>query len=373
MFKHFALSPIACRLFVYAYWYVHCRFFQDNSHAEQAHLLTQVAGVYVEFLGLKALDAHRDFFFRYFPYAVANAVFTGFYYLCPGSRHLYTTAFKRILYLQIIRILAGLDVCPSSVQFVRQRVFPDDVADDDLDARSDSLPPLPKTNADRENRRNNANQTASSGTTSSSGGTLSSSSSNDDRVVEDLSLLQSSVSTSLLASRTKLAEEPSAASTLLLHSRSEPQISPALDVYVGRRDDLRFRPPMPTQLKAVLPRQRKVDFDTSQLSPLLQQYLETNPHKQKHFRWTAPVYWCSTGGTETYAKTPSVKDVNDTIQATFLDAKLAYKRDINDLRIDYKRSLKQLDQEKRRIQEGGAVAIGRYALDRVVEHMAQNN
>ena len=135
---------------------MHCRFFQDSSVNEQEHLLRHVATLYVKMLSLRSLEAHRDFFFKYYPYVLANAIFWGFYYLCPGSRHLYTNGFKRILYLQLAQILTGMDVCPSSVQVLRQQVFPEETADDEGE-EADSLPPLPmhSGNADK-NLRNAA-------------------------------------------------------------------------------------------------------------------------------------------------------------------------------------------------------------------------
>ena len=54
----------------------------------------------------------------------------GFTYLCPGSRHLYNKAFKRILYLQAAQVLTGVDVCPVSVQVLRSKLFPDELAEE---------------------------------------------------------------------------------------------------------------------------------------------------------------------------------------------------------------------------------------------------
>lgn len=56
------------------------------------------------------MEEYKDFFFKHYPFLVANAVLWGFHYLCPGSRHLYSNAFKRVLYLQCARILSGIEV-----------------------------------------------------------------------------------------------------------------------------------------------------------------------------------------------------------------------------------------------------------------------
>ena len=67
------------------------------ARSAQEHLLRHVSVIYVQMLSLRSLEAHKDFFFKYYPFVLANAVYSAFYYLCPGSRHLYTKAFRRIL------------------------------------------------------------------------------------------------------------------------------------------------------------------------------------------------------------------------------------------------------------------------------------
>ena len=156
MFKHFVLGQKSCWLFVYLYWFVHCKFFQEDSEREQEHLLECVSTIYVQILSLRALEAHKDFFFKYYPFVIANAIHGGFYYLCPGSRHLYSRPFRRILYLQCAQILTGVGVCPVSVQVQRAKLFPDEAADEVSELANsdagpvgeleDGLPPLPQSN-----------------------------------------------------------------------------------------------------------------------------------------------------------------------------------------------------------------------------------
>lgn len=82
---------------------------QEESRKEQAHLLRSVSSRYVGVLGTDGMEDYKDFFFKHYPFLVANAVIWGFHYLCPGSRHLYSNAFKRVLYLQCARILSGIE------------------------------------------------------------------------------------------------------------------------------------------------------------------------------------------------------------------------------------------------------------------------
>ena len=353
VFKHFTLSPMSCQLFVYLYWYVHCRFFQDNSEKEQLHLLDQVARVYVKLLNSNSLRPHRDFFFRSFPYVVANAIFSAFHYLCPGSRHLYTSAFKRILHLQIARLLTGHDVSISSLQCERHRLFPDENIKND-DTFNDSLPPLPTKNHHHQAQRlplKNNNNNAISATEKKIDKWDESDNKDTTLLEDDNSLLQSSSASQLPAT---------SPSKPFLRSQSGP-----VAAYVGGRHDLHFRPPIPAHLKALIPRQTKVPFDISQRSTLLEQYLDTKQQRHRLVYRTKPVHWCRTGGTDTYLKTTTLR--NDSIHAAFLEAKQAYKTDIAHMRTDYNKALKRLDLDKRRLHEAGPLAIARYASNRVVD------
>lgn len=56
------------------------------------------------------MDEYRDFFFKHYPFVIASAILWAFHYLCPGSRHLYSNAFKRVLHLQSTRVLTGVEV-----------------------------------------------------------------------------------------------------------------------------------------------------------------------------------------------------------------------------------------------------------------------
>lgn len=104
---------------------MHCVFFQEDSKAEQVHLLRSLSSAYVQLLSSQRGD-EVDFFFQAYPYLLANTIISAFYYLCPGSRHLYNSTFKRILYSQTIKAMTGAEVSPSSTALARQRLFPDE-------------------------------------------------------------------------------------------------------------------------------------------------------------------------------------------------------------------------------------------------------
>jgi Protein of unknown function len=47
-FRHLVLMPASQQLFVHMYWFIHCKFFQENSTAEQAHLLHSISILYIQ-------------------------------------------------------------------------------------------------------------------------------------------------------------------------------------------------------------------------------------------------------------------------------------------------------------------------------------
>ena len=51
-------------------------------------------------------------------------------YLHAGSRHLYTRGFKKTIYMQIIQVMYGIQLCPSTVKVSWAKVFPEDTHED---------------------------------------------------------------------------------------------------------------------------------------------------------------------------------------------------------------------------------------------------
>ena len=139
--KKLCINRMARSMYVYMHWYVHCRFFQDNSEVEQQYLLSKVAAIYTTMLGSRNLEANKDFFFTHFPFVLGQALILGFKYLCPGNQSLFTSAFKKILYLTMVQLLSGVDVCPESVTSVRHSMFPEDGTMEE--GEGNTLPALP--------------------------------------------------------------------------------------------------------------------------------------------------------------------------------------------------------------------------------------
>lgn len=137
----------------------------------------------------------------------------------PTTRLLHATCsiqgFKRIVYLECIRVLSGLDMAPATVQAMRFQIFPDDHQDDDytLAGLVDTLAPMPG--------ERNKNDEDSEGDENSDG--------------YDNADLVSSVHTSTTDSKDFFAAAPSEE-----ESQDQDGVFQPVSAFIGTRDDVRF-------------------------------------------------------------------------------------------------------------------------------------
>ena len=148
--------------FVYLFWLLKVKFFQkslDGNGDEEEFLLQHASSQYVKIvdeLSHRAMaEYEKDFLFRFFPYILCHAMYFGFFYLCPGSRHLYTRSFRKTLLLQIVQILHGIQLCPTSVKVTWATLFPEEVQDeaeqeveDEVFPTAVAFPPEPHSHKD---------------------------------------------------------------------------------------------------------------------------------------------------------------------------------------------------------------------------------
>lgn len=140
-FMKIALAELSCHQCETIFWFLFCNFFQKNSDNEKRKLVTKISTQYVQMVS--ALQSNSDVFYRTYPYAVASAICWGFYYVFPGSRHLYTTMFKNKVFLIVCELLLGIKLCPVSVQAARKRYFPEEMNEDmDLLTEPETLNPV---------------------------------------------------------------------------------------------------------------------------------------------------------------------------------------------------------------------------------------
>ena len=144
-FKERIFSLPALKIYTDMFWWVWCSEFQPDSEAEQARLKTLISAHYVTLVceldasaeGRKralrsssVVSARRskDLFFKFFPFALANAVLWGFYFHFPTMRtaNLFHSEFKWRVYSDTFVLLTGVDAAPSTLRRMRETLFPDE-------------------------------------------------------------------------------------------------------------------------------------------------------------------------------------------------------------------------------------------------------
>ena len=148
MFLWLCRQPSIQEYYVYLFWLVKVKFFERSSDSDNESYLLRglsIGHVYImELLGSYGRGAQyeKDFACQYLPYVLANAVYYGFFYLCPGSRNIYTRAFKKTILLQVVKIMHGVQLCNATVKVLWSRLFPEDTyeADDASDEASEAFP-----------------------------------------------------------------------------------------------------------------------------------------------------------------------------------------------------------------------------------------
>ncbi|CAM9224340.1 unnamed protein product [Chrysoparadoxa australica] len=316
LFKHFVLLSESQTVFVYMFWFAHCKFFQEDSQEQQAFLLQMVSSVYVKILGWQNLDEFRDAFFKYYPFLIASTIYWGFYYLCPGTRHLYSNAFKCVLYLECNRILTGVEITPVSILEIRAKIFPGEAGDSDVEYR-----PYIGTHGPSHSHRSSVPL-----------GGIDPFKLEDTPVVSSgkpgvLSGLGKSSSSGDISApgyrRSPLVHSGTTANLLSKTWRPQPLLG-----FTGDAKSLRFKATQPECVKGLRPRQQRQPFDASQVSPMLQQHLNINNstagRRSATIIRTVPVPWCETGGVDTFRKCPSRKNAQDAIFHAYEKAKREY-------------------------------------------------
>eukprot|EP00953_Heterococcus_sp_UTEX-ZZ885_P017215 9638-Heterococcus_DN1.PRE.2 len=143
----------------------------------------------------------------------------------------------------------------------------------------------------------------------------------------------------------------------------------------GDRSSLRFKPPVPDNLCALKPHQERTQFDTSQISPMLQAYLRiddsTAGRRSERIARTIPVRWCETGGVDTFRKFPNRKEHHEAIAAQRSKARKEYEKSRYEDEQQLRAALKKVDAEETRMLSCGARQIGLKSLDITSEQQQQ--
>ena len=89
-----------------------------------------ISSIYVSWLKSLTrirIPSKRDLLHKYLSFATAYAVIAGYRYLCPGSRHLYTTDFRREVFEESSRLLMSYEFSPGSIKITCSQLFPEDL------------------------------------------------------------------------------------------------------------------------------------------------------------------------------------------------------------------------------------------------------
>jgi Protein of unknown function len=149
MFLWLCRQPSMQEYYVYLFWLVKVKFFERSSDCEnESYLLRGLSIGHVHIMellgsyGRRGAQFEKDFAYHYLSYVLANAVYYGFFYLCPGSRNIYTRAFKKTILLQVVKIMHGVQLCNATVKVLWSRLFPEETyeGDDASDEASEAFP-----------------------------------------------------------------------------------------------------------------------------------------------------------------------------------------------------------------------------------------
>ncbi|CAM9804553.1 unnamed protein product [Hapterophycus canaliculatus] len=148
-----------------------------------------------------------------------------------------------------------------------------------------------------------------------------------------------------------------------------------LGAYTGDRNTLRFKPKRQEGLTTLRPRQQRTIFDAAQISPMLQEYLRqsssTGGRRSENIVRTVPVPWCQSGGSDTYRRHPSRKELHDAMNSEHAKAKREFARGRAQAATALRRTLRKVDVDRQAIFKKGPRQVGLKSMDIVTELQQQ--
>ncbi|OQR83492.1 hypothetical protein ACHHYP_14634 [Achlya hypogyna] len=303
-FKKFALSDLSCKQYEHIFWHAFYTIFRkkhtSSDAAQDEDIMAAICGQYVKTLSF--LRANKDLIFRIYPYAIASAVCSGFHYLFPGSRHLYTNEFKNKVFVIVCELLLGLKLCPISVQTMRKQYFPEDLLDD-LHA------PSPANKA-------------------------------PDAAVSNDTLAAFGLPNTLSRDPGEPAPFPRSKSDFALLLGSTPSTATGLRLH-----------------------QVRSQFNASQVSPLMKEYLANDKDGVKMpclLRRTTPVPKCLVGGEDTFKRVFHRKNQPPEYALDAAARFDEYRADVHRYQRSARHAIKLIDETKDIVLNGGKAAIKAY-------------
>eukprot|EP00947_MAST-08B_sp_MAST-8B-sp1_P002031 g2031.t1 len=85
-------------------------------------LLDRISSGYVRLMQSVTNVVHRGNFFRFYPFALAEAVYQGIRFLCPGSRPA-AKDLRQLIHMELAVLLSGVDICAVSILRMHGALF----------------------------------------------------------------------------------------------------------------------------------------------------------------------------------------------------------------------------------------------------------
>ena len=388
--------------YVHLFWLIKVKFFQNETDPEnEKYLMKEMSNYYAIIITLLAERTHaeheKDHVYKYLPFLLCNAVYFGFHFLCPGSRHLYTKGFRKTILMQIVQMMNGLQLCPISVKVSWSKLFPDEAHEEEEteDGGGESIPvqiALTQSKALEssqrlENTLNAAqNSFAAGGNPSSAPGRSASNTRGGKLAGEDMndttigkqnksrnSFNESHLSNIGQNNGKGVGHVPS--STDRRNSADNSVLTPFDSKSFTGTTKIVEDPFVRTFLKAPLERpgryfesirQNVETMNAANVSPLMQSLLgwdtASGERRQNLFR-TVPISWCPAGGSDTHKRRTIPKELHDSISARASKIEKEFQQESIKGHKTRLAGSKLVDKKCHIMMSGGQARISQYALD----------
>jgi hypothetical protein len=388
MFLWLMRQAIIQDYFVSLFWLIKVKFFQAISTTDdEEYLIKSLSITFAKIIDLVALRAYaeheKDFTYKYLPFILSNAVHFAFYFLCPGSRHIYSKGFRKTIFLQVVQIMHGVQLCPITVKVLWSKLFPEENHEGDDEGIDEGHETVPVQIAFNSSKKLPAvktgilNVTLNESTMNMSG---VSSPGGLNKSMSDGHLLIGTKNGGIMSDNDGNSTQPSrpwsAGEDLDKEfSKTKPPLLPTVKVF----NSTKIVHPTPfsrTLLKPCLEkpgknvvalRQSQELSDAKEMSPLIQQYLAAESSSgvrgSQKISKTVPVSWCAAGGSDTHKKIIIERELHE----NFTDKAKQLEKEYKNLNWQSHRlkikSLQQVDKALNSVLNSGNTSISRYSLD----------
>ena len=307
MFRSLLRHPSIISMYVHLFWLCKIRFFQlsyqDSDELWLSQNLSKDYSVIMSFVfTLAKAEYEKDYVFRFLPFILANAIHFGFYYLCPGSRHLLTRGFRKSAVVFVMQFMFGVKISPLAMKALWVQMFPDDLATEEDDkGKEDSFRPLNQ----EQYANTSVNKSAGNAMYRSHGDEHSIEGCHDRALCSSASSSVDNVFSPYGGTRNKstlLRESTSAVADNLVSRMTD------FDIFSGSvvSSAASLMQSKTATIKPTLLRQKTDRFNLQALSPLIRNYYATSElthgNSVQLVKISAPVSNCLIGGTDTYKR-----------------------------------------------------------------------